>query len=184
MTDIRLIEACAAAVEKHLEELFDTAPRISGTGLAEIPLVGGRFLLGAPVPSGLYQRVFAALVAGGRFHQDNPTMPDLPLHDGIYTALIDAECPRANVFGYYARSLAAEEWAYELHPRYAAFVAGLLAHPSTPDEIRNDVALQRAYPPRVLDGLCDELYWCSPGTLAMQRDMLARIAAADARRGP
>jgi hypothetical protein len=175
----RLTEACAHAVENHLKELFDSAPRIPGTGLAEIPLIGGPFLLGLPVQPELYRQVFAALCAGERFRRDEPGWPDLPLHKDLHQALINADCVRANILGYYSRSLAGEGWAYELHPRISAFASGLMADPNTPDEIRNDRSLLAEFPPRELEGL-HELYWDSPATLAWRQDLLARVAAYEA----
>jgi hypothetical protein len=177
----RLIAACAHAVEDHLKELFDNAPRIPRTGMAEIPLVGGPFLLGLPVPPELYQRVFAALCSHERFRQDEPGWPDLPLHKDLHQALINADCVRANVLGYYSRSLAGEGWNYELHPHIAVFASGLMASEDTPIEIRNDRSLLEEFPPRELAGL-HELYWDSPATLAWRQDTLARVAAFEAAR--
>jgi hypothetical protein len=44
----RFAERCTCGLENYVKELFDTAPRIPGTGMGEIPAIGGVFLLGAP----------------------------------------------------------------------------------------------------------------------------------------
>jgi hypothetical protein len=179
MTD-RFLELCAREFAAHVQRMFDNAPRIPGTGMAEIPIVGGLLLLGMPVPDCLYERVCMAMAAREQFHQDKPAWaPELPLHGNAIAAMKDDDRPQMQTVGLYADSLAAEyRWDYELHPPFAVFVSGLMAYPSTPDEIRSDHALQLEFPPCPLDGLCDgRLYWRSPAMLAFD---LERQAARDA----
>jgi hypothetical protein len=166
--------------------MFDNAPRIPGTGMAEIPIVGGLLLLGMPVDPCLYERVYMAMAAREQFHQDKPAWaPELPLHGNAIAAMKYDDRPQMQTVGLYADSLAAEyRWDYELHPPFAVFVSGLMAYSSAPDEIRADPMLQREFPPRPLDGLCGGLlYWRSPEKLAFDLERQAQCAAFEARMG-
>jgi hypothetical protein len=113
MTD-RFLELCAREFAAHVQRMFDNAPRIPGTGMAEIPVVGGLLLLGMPVPPCLYERVYMALGARERFHQDKPAWaPELPLHGDAIAAMKNDDVPGIAVVGLYADSLAAEyRWDY------------------------------------------------------------------------
>jgi hypothetical protein len=179
----RFLEVCAREFATHAKLMFDTAPRIPGTGMAEIPVIGGPFLLGMEVPPVLYERVCMAMGARERFDREAPGWPTLPLHEKDIESLKNDDTPRLAVVGYYADSLAAVYWDYLLHPRLDAFCAGLLACEYAPDNIRNDPALLQEFPPRELEGLCDgQLYWRSPAAIAFDREMQARCAAWEARR--
>jgi hypothetical protein len=182
MTDT-FLELCAREFAAHVKLMFDAAPRIPGTGMAEVPVLGGPFLLGMEVPDCLYQRVCMALGARERFHRDAPGWPTLPLHETDIDDLKNDDSPRLNLLGYYAYSLS-PDWNYDEHPRFCAFASGPMFYEHTPAEIRSDLGLRREFPPRELAGLCDgTLYWRSPEQLAFDRDMLAKIAAYQGRMG-
>ena len=55
MTD-RFLEVCAREFSAQVKLMFDNAPRIPGTGMAEIPIVGGVFLLGMEEDPYIHQR--------------------------------------------------------------------------------------------------------------------------------
>src|SRR4051794_19908396 len=106
MTD-RFLELCARECAAHVQRMFDHAPRIPGTGMAEIPIVGGVFLLGMPVDPCLYERVCMAMAARAQFHQDKPAWaPELPLHGDAIAAMKNDDVPGIAVAGLYADSLA------------------------------------------------------------------------------
>ena len=175
----KFAEASAHELEIRLETLFKR-PRMVSSTLAEIPIVGGRYIVALDHSVPLL-RVCRALCSGVLFSHDVPGWPPLPLHEDAIEAMKNADNNRANILAFYADSLAAEGWDYEGHPRFAAFCAGLLAYEHTPIEVRSDRELQLDFPPRPLDGLCDgQLHWRSPETLAQDRDMLARCAAYEA----
>jgi hypothetical protein len=176
MTD-RFLEVCAREFAAHVQLMFDNAPRIPGTGMAEVPVIGGPFLLGMEVPDCLYQRVCMAMAAREQFRHDAPDWPPLPLHEKDIELLKNVDNPRLNLLGYYAYSLS-PDWDYDGHPRFSAFASGLMAYEHTPDEIRSDLSLLEEFPALPLKGLCDgALYWRSPATLAFD---LERQAACDA----
>jgi hypothetical protein len=177
----KLLEIAEREFVAQVKLLFDHAPRIPGTGMAERPVIGGVFLRNFPVPSCLLQRVCKALIARERFHQDAPGWPCLPLHEDVRKVLVNDDNPRLNILAYYANSLEGEGWDYEGHPRFGVFASGIMACEYAPREIRNDLNLQQEFPPRPLAGLCDgQLVWRSPERLAEDRDMLHRVAIYEA----
>src|SRR5262245_55046988 len=98
MTD-RFREIC----DREFERLFETAPRIPGTGMAEIPVVGGLFLTWGDY-SPLLLRVGKALCSRERFHQDAPGWPSLPLHQRDIEAMENDDCSRCALVGLYSGS--------------------------------------------------------------------------------
>lgn len=181
MTDM-FLELCARECAAHVQRMFDHAPRIPGTGMAERPIVGGKFLLGLPLFPELVQEVCAALRAAEQFERDEPAWPPLPLHKDAIAEMKDDDDPRIALEGLYADLLAGVEWNYALHPRIARFASGLMAYPHTPIEILANDALRQEFPPRPLDGICDEwLTWRSPETIAFTRDMTVRGLISEAR---
>ena len=77
MTDM-FLELCARECAAHVQRMFDHAPRIPGTGMAERPIVGGKFLLGLPLFPELVQEVCAALRAASSSSGTN--RPGHPCH--------------------------------------------------------------------------------------------------------
>jgi hypothetical protein len=182
MTTDRLLKVCQREFERGIERLFETAPRIPNTGMAEIPVIGGVFIADMPeMIAAILPQVCAALCARERFRRDAPGWPTLPLHEQEIEAMESNNCPRCALTGLYAASLAGE-WDYDGHPRFGPFCQGLMAYEHTPVALRTNVELLAQFPPRPLAGLADgKLYWRSPAKLAFDRDMLARIAAFEAR---
>jgi hypothetical protein len=175
----RLQHACERELERYIEELF-RHPRMISPTLAEVPVVGGLFIVDLE-HGHLLPRVTAALVARERFRQDVPGWPELPLRWEDCQEMQDDDDPKARLLGFFGESLASTEpdlYDYEGHPRFPAFAAGLLAYEATPLELRNDRAMQRRFPPQRLEGLCDgRMVWRSRQTIARDRDVMARVAA-------
>lgn len=153
MTD-RFLEACTHEFAAQAEWLFDHAPRIPGTGMAEIPIVGGRYLLGMPVPDCLYQRVCGALCSREQFGQDEPDLAPLPLHERDIEAMKYDDDPWRAVVGYFASSLAGEYWNYALHPKACSLcqrLNGMRGHPNR-DPLRPLTAAKISTEPARWDG--------------------------------
>jgi hypothetical protein len=176
------LQVCEREFAAQAKLMFDNAPRIRNTRMAEIP--GGRFLLDFPVPPCLLQRVCMALGAVEQFRRDAPAWaPSLPLYQKDIAALVESDGnPRLNAVGLYANSLSWVEFDYQLHPSFGTYVSGLLAYEFTPIEIRIDHQLQLEFPPKPLAGLCDgRMSWRSPAMIEVDRDIEARGKALDAR---
>jgi hypothetical protein len=176
----RLTEVCARELENHLEGLFATTRKLSPT-LRETPVIGGVFIADLD-HSCLLTQVCAALCAREKFRQSAPDWaPDLPLRQKDCDELENSDSTRLNLVGLFGSSLRFAYWD-QTHPPFDVYASGALADPAAPDDIRNDLSLQREFPPRPLAGLCDgELVWRSPEMLAQHRHMQALCAAADAR---
>jgi hypothetical protein len=174
----KLLETCSCEFERGVKRLFETAKKLSPT-LRETPVIGGVFIADMDYAPFLLQ-VCRALVAREQFRLDAPGWPTLPLRSEDCDALEDDDNPRIKVLGYYAGSVRHARW--QAHPPFTAFVSGLLAYAHTPDCVRSNRELQREFPPRRLEGLCDgELYWRDPEEIALDRENLRRIAVMEAR---
>jgi hypothetical protein len=172
----RLLETFSREYEAYIRRLFEAAPRIPNTGLAETPIIGGQFFTWAD-HTHLLLKVCRALCAREQVHHDAPGWPALPLHVQEIAAMEAADCPRCGVLGLYAGSLKEMGWNYDEHPHFPAFVGGLLAYDCTPEHIRNDRELRRDFSPRPLMGLCDgELFWRDAARVADDREMLRAAA--------
>jgi hypothetical protein len=152
--------------------------------LAEIPIIGGLFILDLREQrDSLVPIVCAALVARERFRQDGPVWAaELPLYGPLQTEMIEDDNPRLKLVGYYGSSLWSADYNYDRHPRIPAFASGMMAYEHAPDVIRNDPQLQQEYPPCQLEGLCDGiLYWRDADLIALYRRALAGPRAAHPR---
>jgi hypothetical protein len=178
----RVRESCAHGFERLVEKLFNHPRLIPGTGLAEVPVVGGVYLADdvRPALSMYLPRICGALVARERFRQDAPAWAgELPVHVDRCMEMRHDECPRVALVAHYGFSLLATDPAYDYdaHPAFDTFARGLMADAHTPTLIRNDPA-RAEFPPEVLPGICDGmLYWRTDEKIAFDRDMLRRAAA-------
>ena len=182
MVDQRIAEDCACALETLLESLFENAAMtpvrsFPGAFYGYDALIGQLFITGED-HSAHRLRICKALIADARFRQE-VGIP-LPLRREDIRTLVDDDDPRLNIVGLYAGSQRSKSWRAD-HPGFAEFVSGLMAHDDTPIEICEDLSLRRQFPPRQLEGLCSDglhLYWNSPETITMCRDVDRMCAAA------
>jgi len=169
----RLIEVCTNEFERHLERLFETAPRIPGTGMAITPVIGGRFRRWAD-HAYLFRCDCTGLISGERFRQDEPGWPVLPLHEDAIAAAMDDDDHRLNLLGYYGKSLARMDWSYDAHPPFARYACGLMSYKHTPIGVRADPQLLAEFPPLPLTGLTDgKLHWRSAEQITEDRQQHA-----------
>jgi hypothetical protein len=179
MDNDRLRALCEREFVGFVEGLFKRARRIPNSFLAETPVIGGRFFVDWDRDF-MMQRVIRALVTREQFRRAMPGWPPLPLSDIDCEAMQNADNPRLNVLGLYGGSLHGEARDHR-HPRFAPFVGALMFCAKTPEEIRNDVDLQRAFPPCQVDGFDDEgLVWRSPEMRAALAQNAKNIAAWEA----
>jgi hypothetical protein len=156
-----LMETCAKEFATKVKKRFELDRR-SGKKVCEVPFIGGKYRAdSADDHAELQQRVVDALMAKQRFAWTGPDWADeLPLSHEAITAAEESEDPGQRSVGLYARSLARLNWDYRTHPSFKAFARGLMAHPGTPKELRQDRRLRKEFPPARLDGLeGDYLYW-------------------------
>ena len=167
----RLIELCAQEFETHIRGLFNNPRMLPGTGLAEIPVIGGLYIPDLPETIPPLLSICAALCARERFRRDAPAWaPQLPLRPEDCTALENADSGRLNLVGYYGSSLRGLDWDYESPPSFRAYACDLMAYRATPDEIRTDVELLREFEPQLLAGLADDsLGWRTADKIAQDR---------------
>jgi hypothetical protein len=179
MDDRPTEEAGARALAALLENLFNNSRKLSPT-LAEIPLLGGIYITDMDFSNPIL-RVCRALVVFEKFHREKPSWaPELPLHLDDIEEMEHDDNSKLRIVGLYAGSQQGECWDAK-HPSFSAYASGMMAYEHTPLQIRIDRELQRDFPPRPLDGLCDGfLNWRSPETLARDRKMQAY---ADAHKG-
>jgi hypothetical protein len=108
-----------------------------------------------------------AYEARAMFAMENPDWAPLPLGDECYPFL------RATggmyVLGHYAFSLQLLSYDYVGHPRFYNFACGVLAHPSAPEHVRNDIELQIEFPAEELPGLCGRMIWFGGSLQAGER---------------
>jgi hypothetical protein len=67
-----------------------------------------------------------------------------------------------HLLGLYAFSLQLLNYNYRRHPHPHKFFSGVMAHPSAPDHVKNDLELREKFPPKRLPGLCGRMIWFSP----------------------
>jgi hypothetical protein len=162
-------------IERHVDYLFDAAASLPGadhfltTPFLPTPYLGDPGFFAGFEPPETRQRVVCALAAAWQFYQEYG--PDygvlLPLHQKDCELLQNADDVRLNLVGYYGLSQLYACWD-EQHPNFRIFNCGLMANDQTPAEIRNDVGLQREFPPHPLVGF-DGLHWRSPESWAEVR---------------
>ena len=162
--DDRLSEASVRELERVVEMKFAAAAALPGadsfltTPFIPIPAIGGKFFAGFE-PHYLRLQVVAALVARERFRLSAPSWaPALPLSYEDIAVMENADSPQLQTVGLYAGSL---RWTYwdPAHPCFASYVSGVLAHPTAPDDLRNDLELQKQFPAKELPGLGAKLSW-------------------------
>jgi hypothetical protein len=184
----RLAGASAQELERQVKLWFEATRELPGATdffeapTLEVPVIGGLTFIAGHAPPSLVLQVCRALVAREKFHLEKPPgAPDLPLRWEDIAAMENADDNRLNLLGLFGNSQRHAYWEPS-HPSYTDFASGVLADSAAPDYLRNDVSLQKAFPPRPLPGLVDgELVWYSPAALAQHRHMQSLCAAADAR---
>jgi hypothetical protein len=83
--------------------------------------------------------------------------PPLPLSYDDRESLKVGGLP--HIVAWFARSLAACDYDFGIHPFFEPYARGVLASPYAPDFITHDKTLQQRFPPRQLKGLGPGLCW-------------------------
>lgn len=96
------------------------------------------------------------------YHMGPQDAPRLPLSNLQFEELMWSGGGIKQITAWYARSLALYEYKFFEHPNLDVFGSGVVASPFAPCHIREDAKLMLRFPPRVLDGLDQNLIWSPP----------------------
>ena len=103
-----------------------------------------------------------ALLARVHFAQNGPAdAPPLPLSCKDWEQARRARGLRGLV-GFFARSLAGQDWDFEKHPSFEDFARGLMATDTGFWEIEKDEYLRNRFPPCALPGMTPCAFWAPP----------------------
>src|SRR5262249_5877706 len=145
-------------IDFEVDRLFDEASD-RFYSLRTNPVTGGLWANGLDPVAPQKERARRALRARLWFAKNGP--PDAPPLPLSYGEREDLKC--GDYFLYivalFARSLAAREYDFDVHPSFEDFARGVLASPYKPYFVNEDEELERRYPPRQLEGLGPGCYW-------------------------
>jgi hypothetical protein len=138
-------------LKQEVDRLFAQAPDRHAS-IRRNPVTGGRWLRGVDSIVPQKRRAERALLA--RQRAGLPPGIELPLTQEEWERMRWQGAPKARLVGFYARSLAHNDWFMEDHPSFSTYASGLLASPHAAQVgLFDNLALAAAYPPRELPGL-------------------------------
>lgn len=171
------------STEKKVDRLFDEIGPLDRHWCSVNPVTGGKFVWDVDPIFDQKEAAVVALRAREWFSVNGPSdAPLLPLsHDEVE----DYRKARglAGIVGFFARSLARQNYDWRKHPSFDDFACGLteMAVESGLRGLEQDAELIRRFPPRSLTGMTPGAYWAPPKeyeeTMASYRRLHARSAA-------
>lgn len=99
--------------------------------------------------------------------QDAPPLPITP-EEQYWLMSMKAE-PFGYLIGCYAESLKAHDYPYD-HPLPPAYIRGVMACSSLPEQVRTDAEMIRRFPPQKLEGLDEATLIWSPSESIGQKE--------------
>jgi hypothetical protein len=156
----RVRDACERAFDRLIE--FEREERQRQKFLPKAPHIGDRYL---PEQRDDMMRKVAKAIAASAWHAKNTPISwanPLPLEMEWCETLMHNDQNALKLLGYFGRSLRWNGWAFETHPVFSDFCAGVLEWFLSPPELRMDKELQKMFPPRALPGLEHPLQWRPP----------------------
>jgi hypothetical protein len=178
-----MVTRAKTLIEKEVDRLFaEIDPNDRGWATVN-PVTGGKFVWDVDPIVDQKEAAVVALRAREWFSVNGPSdAPLLPLsHDEVE----DYRKARglAGIVGFFARSLARQNYDWQKHPTFDDFACGLtaMAVESGLRGLEQDAELIRRFPPRSLAGMTPGAYWAPPKeyeeTMASYRRAHARSAA-------
>jgi hypothetical protein len=149
------------SIKKKIERLFGQLPTEFGTQ-CQNPITGGWFLAGIDPIEEQKRLARRALLARRWCANNGPAdLPPLPVHvEDIYDMKFGWGL--LHLFGFYARSIACQNYVVRAHPTFYEFARGMLASPFAPDFFKENEQLVQRFPPRPLAGLGPSNIWLPP----------------------
>jgi hypothetical protein len=138
-------------IKQEVDRLFDQAPDRRAP-IRRNPVTGSQWVPGADSVVSQKRRAERALLA--RKRAVLPPGIELPLTEEEWERMRRGSGPRARLVGFYARSLAHNNWSIDDHPSFSTYASGLLASPYAAQVgLCDNPALVAAYPPREHPGI-------------------------------
>jgi hypothetical protein len=189
--DRELIDLSERVFANYVDNLFEKNHANSFYRMGDLFAHDPTWGLYYPVDDGcivaiLKERTRRALAARAWFTVTGPAWAQpLPIsRSDIDNVQYECDGGREELLGHFVSSLINANWDYRTHPVFFDFACGVMAHPATPDRLRQDAELLQEFPPKPLVGLSEDLGWYSVEMLAeearLQELMWGSSAAADA----
>jgi hypothetical protein len=160
-----MVTTFKSPIEELVDRLFGEIKAKRGDRCVN-PVTGGQFLWGDDPIAPQKKAAVAALRAREWFAVNGPPdAPPLPLSDNEIEAARNAR-DLEGVVGFYARSLAGQDYDVHQHPSFDDFACGLMASNTNAWRIEKDAQLRMRFPPRRLTGMTPGAYWEPPARLA------------------
>ena len=167
-------------IEKHVDRLFKEN---CGKDSARIPVVGGYYVPGEDEERPLKKKACAALAAIELFAENGPAdaqpLP-VPYHEEIRPGHYE------EIIRMYSCSLSGRGYDIKEHPSFSDYVSGVLwemkvggfaARPCHPNDVLALEALEKRFPPRMLEGMGPSCMWEPPELHAKTMEQLRRSRA-------
>jgi hypothetical protein len=157
MTVISIKDFCAKKVDRLFGQI-----KVEWGDTVSNPITEARFVWGEDPVEPQKRIARLAFLARAHFAQNGPAhAPPLPLSHDDWEQARRARGLRGLV-GFFARSLAGQDWDFEKHPSFEDFARGLMATGTGLWEIEEDEYLRNRFPPCALPGMTPGAVWAPP----------------------
>ena len=147
----------------HINEVDQLFSKLPKRGPCTNPVTGGGFIRGLD-PVGPQKRIAQRALRAREWFAEHgpPDLQPLPLSALEISDLKSFPQARHYILSLYGRSVAARNYAIEVHPAFDEYARGVMASAYAPDFVKKDEEMQRRYPPCPLKWLEGGLYWRPP----------------------
>jgi hypothetical protein len=177
-----LAHSCRDRLEEYVAEQFEqeeTRVILRGDRLGHAPVIGALFSVWNEPHIAKLKREVRNAISAIKWHKEHAPPWAVPLL--VNDAELDVDysnlSPPEQLVRYFGSSMRNLEFDITVHPTFPIWTAGVLAHPDTPDEIRNDRELRAQFSPKALPGLDWGLCWRTPEMIEEYRQHIAGLPA-------